>query len=302
MKKEIWIPIHGAVGYEISTNLSVRSWIKGNPKGHFILDKPKVLTPSLGTNGYYSITIKYGDKIKHELLHRIIAKHFITNFFGYDNVNHINGDKSDNRIENLEWCNQSMNSQHAIRIGLNKIGNDKSFLETKDFEINGLVYKVTPNGRVFINGREKHPMATNSGKLGIYFDRKNQIDVHRLVALLYIPNPENKKYVVHINGLRNDNRVLNLMWATKQEVAQYHFDISDKTKVVVGVKGRFNSSSKTVNQIDRNTGIIIKEWDTMTDAAKHIGTTASAICKVANGNNKTAGGYVWEYADRKTYT
>ncbi len=55
MEKEIWMPIHGAFGFEISTQLRFRSWNVGNPLGKFIRDKPTILKPSIGGHGYYTV-------------------------------------------------------------------------------------------------------------------------------------------------------------------------------------------------------------------------------------------------------
>ena len=52
-------------------------------------------------------------------LHRMVAEKYIPNPNGYTDVNHINGIKSDNRVENLEWCSRSYNVSHAIKTGLN---------------------------------------------------------------------------------------------------------------------------------------------------------------------------------------
>lgn len=54
-------------------------------------------------------------------LHRIIAIHFIENPENYPQVNHIDGNKFNNAISNLEWCNNSQNQLHAIKLGL-KVG------------------------------------------------------------------------------------------------------------------------------------------------------------------------------------
>lgn len=73
-------------------------------------------------------------------IHRLLAEHFIPNPNNYNEVNHINGIKDDNRLENLEWCNHSENCKHAISSGLHKPNKGekhwKSILKEKDvFEI-----------------------------------------------------------------------------------------------------------------------------------------------------------------------
>ncbi len=69
--------------------------------------------------GYPMITLRRPVQIcKSYRTHRLVAEAFIENPNNYPQVNHINGIKTDNRAENLEWCNNSMNQQHSIKNGL----------------------------------------------------------------------------------------------------------------------------------------------------------------------------------------
>ena len=84
-------------------------------------------------------------------------------------------------------------------------------------------YQISNMGRVWSKYRNRYmnPVANNKGYLQIKLiavngKRKNEL-VHRLVALHFIDNPENKPEVNHINHIRDDNRVENLEWVTKSE-------------------------------------------------------------------------------------
>lgn len=78
----------------------------------FVTIKPSILKPTDNGNGYLRVKLTRGNKEKRIMLHRIIAQAFIPNKENKPFVNHKNGNKHDNRIENLEWCTQSENVQH----------------------------------------------------------------------------------------------------------------------------------------------------------------------------------------------
>lgn len=70
------------------------------------------------SRGYITVDLFNNGKRKSFLVHRLIAETFIPNPLNLQFVNHINGIKSDNRVENLEWCTASENSIHSFKTGL----------------------------------------------------------------------------------------------------------------------------------------------------------------------------------------
>lgn len=80
--------------------------------------KGKILRYWIDKDGYRRVTLYYSQKKKHYGIHRLVALSFIPNLENKPQVNHIDGDKEDNKIDNLEWVTNSENQQHAVYTGL----------------------------------------------------------------------------------------------------------------------------------------------------------------------------------------
>ena len=82
-------------------------------------DSKRIKSQYVGSTGYSMVSLNNDNGIsKPRRVHRLIAKTFISNPENKKYINHINGDKLDNRIENLEWCTMTENNQHGFKTGL----------------------------------------------------------------------------------------------------------------------------------------------------------------------------------------
>ena len=119
--QEVWKDINGYEGIYLISNLGrvkILPRIKIN-KGGCIISKEKFLKIWKSGDGYSGVAL-YSDKQKKYLLHRLLATAFILNPDNNPCINHINGIKNDNRLDNLEWCTVSENTQHSFDTGLQK--------------------------------------------------------------------------------------------------------------------------------------------------------------------------------------
>jgi hypothetical protein len=118
LEKELWKPMFGYEEYcETSTlgriKVLKRTCIDKRDKQKTI--KEKILTLGYYSNGYEQFSLSVDNVRYTGIVHRLIAKTFIPNPENYPVVNHKNGVRDDNRVENLEWCTQSYNSKHAFK-------------------------------------------------------------------------------------------------------------------------------------------------------------------------------------------
>ena len=111
MQVEVWKDIEGYGGvYQISNFGRIKSFSNRS--------KGKELALVRNPSGYMYIHLWINGKCRYFRVHRLLAKAFIPNPENKPEINHKNGIKDDNKVENLEWCTHKENMEHAFKIGL----------------------------------------------------------------------------------------------------------------------------------------------------------------------------------------
>lgn len=120
--------------------------------------------------------------------------------------------------------------------------------------------------------------------------------VHRLVAIAFIQNTDNKPDIDHINYIKNDNRVDNIRWATRSENNQHTYDGNRRTAPWLGKTRGNHNWARRVNQYTKD-GEFVKTWNCILDIKDVYGEISVSQCCNKNKRYKSAGGYLWKFTD-----
>jgi hypothetical protein len=134
------IVVKNVMGYEGLYLIDNTGNVISMPKqqGSRFVNQYSILKPKVNKFGYQEVALSKEGKTTTFLLHRLIGLHFVDNPNGYSCINHKNGIKTDNRIDNLEWCTHSQNTKHAyendlsgfrnsVDKGIEKMNRDKQY-------------------------------------------------------------------------------------------------------------------------------------------------------------------------------
>jgi hypothetical protein len=151
--KEIWKDIYGFEDLYMVSNYGfvkskAREVTTNDKRGYsYITDKKeKILKNICNKNGYAKVSL-HKDGVQYQKnVHRLVAEHFIQNVFNLPQINHIDGNKHNPKVDNLEWVTHSENCLHAHKTGLSKA---KSILGIEN-KRSKRVKQILPNGKIKI--------------------------------------------------------------------------------------------------------------------------------------------------------
>ena len=151
------------------------------------------------------------------------------------------------------------------------------------------LYSVSDDGQVR-NDKRNTLLKQNDEQgyktVGLHINKKSKkYRVHRLVAMTWIDNPDNKPYVNHIDGNRSNNIVTNLEWVTPSENTQH--------AVAIGLM--VTNRKRAVKQYDQY-GNFIAEYESIVQAAEATGTDAPKITVCCQDERITTNGFQWRYS------
>ncbi len=250
------------------------------------------LKGSIGENGYKYYRLSKNNKKTMFYAHRLVAEYYIDNPNNLPVVNHIDGNKLNNNINNLEWVSYSDNTKHwknnttITRSPMEYYKEDLPNEEWKEFQN----YYVSSLGRV--RNKIKNNLLKPSLTCGYYKVRLSNNGlvedwmVHKLVYYVFKGEYDKSKYVIdHKNGNKLDNSIDNLRLLTLKENAEAAF-----------YETKTNSSAKPVAQYDLQ-GNLLNTFLSARLAAKELNLDSSTISKVCRGQNKTHGGFIFKYLE-----
>ena len=254
MEKEVWIDIDGYEGlYQVSSFGRVkRMFIGSNNRGV----KEKIRRQGLCRQGYNRIQLSKDGVSKNVRVHRLVAEAFIPNPGKKRTVNHKNGIKTDNRVDNLEWNTYAENLDHAIKVLGRKTIKGRTFPNRVK-----PIIQVYPDGS-FVKWRCVRDVCNRFN-----FDR---------AFIIRCCNGKNKSaygfrwmFASRCNPDSDDDIIKEVEILNKVPCLD--------PKKVVAIKD----------------GNLFSKFDNMKDAERKTGVPHSNISLVCNGKRKSAGGYMW---------
>ena len=253
----------------------------------------QILKGSIGEHGYRYYRLSKDNKKKMFYGHRLVAEAFINNPNNLPVVNHKDGNKLNNNVDNLEWVSYSDNTK-AWHEGRASKQNRKLEYYTEDLE--NEIWKPYQNYYVSNYGRVRHATKNNLLKPSLtcgYYKVRLSKDgltedkmIHKLVWELFsdYDMPDSISVIDHIDGNKINNHIDNLR----------KISLSENIKAAL-YETKTNATAKRVAQYDLNDNFI-NEFPSAAAAARELNLDSSVISKVCRGDKyKSHGGFKFKY-------
>lgn len=254
----------------------------------FNLKTNKELKGTIQRNEYHSVQLTINNKPKSFMVHRLVAEAFISNPNNYTIVDHIDGNKKNNNVNNLRWVDNKTNA--------NNIKSRKPKSSVKSFNITELnlnewkiidskypQYRININGEIINLKTGKYVLGSDRNGYKRIMIGNNRYSIHRLVWETFNQKLQKDQIIDHIDGNRSNNKLENLRIVTQSE--------NMKNAQLLGHKGQ-----KPVIQYDLN-GNKIAEYLSLTEAAQAVKVTYAAIASAIKRNGSCQG-YKWEFKNK----
>lgn len=229
-------------------------------------------------NEYHTVQLTVNNKPKCYMVHRLVADAFLLNINNLPVVHHIDGDKHNNKVNNLQWTTIQENSLYK-NVTNNKTKDiDLDNVEWRNLTVGEQTYLISNNGAIQ-NDTGMILLGTLRNGYVRYHLKGKLYSAHRLVYETFIGPIPQGMVIDHINGMKDDNRLENLRCISQSENA-------------INAQKNGHKGQRKVAQYDLNNNFI-KEYPSFTAAAKEFNVSYAAISSAAKRDG-TSCGYKWK--------
>ena len=303
--EEKWKDIKGYKGlYQVSNLGNVRS-LNYKKSGKIALLK----FSTSNTTGYCQVGLQKNGKLKMKYVHRLVAEAFLRNRHNYPQINHKDEQKLNNRADNLEFCTPKYNSNYGTR---NQKTSEIHSIPIKQYDKEGNFIREWKS--TLFASQELGIFATNitnclkgRAKIAKGFIWRYSTDTAPVEKYL---NPRFKivnQYDKEGNFIRQWNSIQEASMKLKIKASTISSCLRRKKITAGGFIWRYsaditpisknaNRKCKQIDQYDKK-GKFIRQWDSVKEASEKLGIRN--ICSCLKGFRKTAGKFVWKYAEEK---
>jgi transposase-like protein len=229
---ETWVDIKDYEGiYQVSSLGNVKSLprFRYGKRGELITVQGKLLKQKTTESGYKTVHLRDADRELHPSVHRMVATSFIRNTLDKPTVNHIDGNKANNSVSNLEWSTQSEQMLHAVKNNLLEVRGTAKY--TKEFKT--LVYNFYIENKISIKKLAEHFSISErtAGRIAQGVEPRKTTRVKKDGTVI-VDNIITKEQVLEIKALRESGWTFaKLSERFNRGMSQIHRIVNDKSRV-----------------------------------------------------------------------